>query len=194
MALAQIINEEAQKLVVRCSDDVIPTFILAFSNLGTIDEYLGSALNRVSIGLPEPQANEAKIRYIVSDILKLANNGARDAKFDFVDAYMIWLVIVMDQSLIQYLKTDFIKIPPGYPQKIGSEILGPNKIEYPAFSGVIGGYLQLIPLPNKGQINPRPEIRELLYDHFKQSDIIVLNLENVYNELLRFTSEKILSF
>ena len=189
MSLDQIIQEEAQKLDTILSDDAIPMFHYAFSKLGTIDEYLASALQRVSRNLSAEKANEARVRYLVHDILDLAHNGARDGGFitqdrkPFVDAYLIWLVISQDYSLKEYLRNDLIQIPGASPHKFGPEILG-NKIEYPAYSGLIIGYVSLAPFDQREQLG------NSLNEYFRNSPIEVLNLNNVYNELIRLSQGK----
>ena len=120
------------------------------------------------------------INYLIEENLTLANNGARDGNFDFIDAYLIWFVIVNNYFLKEYLRTYIINLPPGIIQKTGINKIGPNKTEYPAFNGVIYGYIQLVPFEQK------KNIKNYLYNHFRNSNI--QNLNNVYNELIRLTN------
>lgn len=178
MAFTDFINSMARHMNITLTDDVVPMVEYVFSNTGTISPVLADVLNKKARGLTGEKANEARLKYIINDILERANYAARDGKFNFVDAYCIWLVIVNDDDYQQYLRHDVIELPSASVYRIE----GINKIQYPAYSGIIYGYLKLV------EPESRDTVEGYLNNHFNNSPIQVLNLTNVYNELIRITS------
>lgn len=177
--IEDIVRKEASTMEFPLADDVIPVFIYAFSKLGTPDEYLQVALEKVSRGLHGSAKNEAKNRYVIKDILQLSMNAARDSKFNFVDGYIILLVIVF--NFAGFLRHDLLgPIRPLPPYPVSPDEKRSDQIEYPAYRAIIEGYANLVESSKR-----RNEIQNYLFNHFKNSNIKILNMANVYNEILR---------
>ena len=77
------------------SPDVLEVFHILFSSLGQPDEYL--------VPLLANKTQDQQIKYIVIDILKLAENGRRDSHYREVDGYWIWFVAYYDSPEVNML-------------------------------------------------------------------------------------------
>ena len=69
--------------------------------------------------------------------------------------------------------------------KVKSKYINPDKIQYHAYRGLIHGYLHKWQAEDEEDYNNK---ERYLYNHFNNSNIKVLNLANVYNELVRISS------
>ena len=204
MSLDQIVREEAQKLEIVLMDDAIPMFHYAFSKTGTIDMHLLVALQRESEGLSPEKANEARVRFIVNDVLYSSRNLAVDSKFReiiwgpndkviedkaFVDAYIILLVIAGDASYEDYLRHDFLPFKVlREPHHIPEDQLRPDQIQYPGYTGVIYSYAWSV-FPGQKNRDNRSDLIQKVYRLFENSPLRVLNMENTYLQLLSFTNQ-----
>ena len=190
MSLPDLIHKVASQNKITITDDVIPMMIYMFSQIREPTRSLADKLNNY-------KTNEEKVKYLLEDIIKRAwEISTIDAGFSFIDAYSVWYVVKEDPELSQMLRTDYIPLPPG---RIIVDMLSsdPDKIEYPAYSGLLHGYANRI-LPNSDLLST-PGWGKILTDyvklllflqsHLMKSDIVDLNLNNVYNELVRVTNQ-----
>ena len=169
---------------IEMAEDVIPMMSYMFSEIREPVGYTAEALAKYN-------TNEEKIADLVEDIIERAYYGSVDAKFDFIDAYSVWHVVKEDIELSEMLRTDYIDIPPGIIAKRAED--HPEKVEYPAYGGLLKGYVnQVMPKPSsvtKEEWRRRQiwaeELYTFLHNHFMESDIVHLNLNNVYDEIIR---------
>ncbi len=187
MLLRNRVEQCSKNKGVTLTEDAYEMFDYAFSKLGTPDENLSVALQRVSNGLNPEEANIARVSYIIDDIIQMANHAALDAKFDFVDGYLIWLVIINDGSYSSFLRSDYLLLP-STSHVYRTDKIRSDQIEYPAYSGMINGYSQLAPIMKEPGKMSRNQVKRFLYKHFQESNITHLNLHNVYSELVRLSS------
>lgn len=166
--------------------DVIPVFNLLFSRVNSRPhDYLQELFDKKFNTLNPEDANKAKLNYLINDILELAMHGARDGGYDIIDGYMIWFVVMHDQLFNSYLYTHFIKLKPHTPYFIKKGI---NKIQMPALDGLVEGLVKSC--RNSAKTNSKN--RQIIYDNFNKSDVKVLDLMYVYNELINLSDEYIL--
>ncbi len=172
---------EKLKDIKKIHTDVIPVFNLLFSRVGTPNQYLQKKFS----GLSLKDTNEAMLQYLINDILTLAMHGARDGGYDIIDGYMIWFVVMYNSLYNSYLYTSFIKLKPFEPHFIK---MGINKIQMPAFSGLIESFLRIC----KASSQTHKKNRHIIYDYFNNRDVEVLDLMYVYNELINLSEEYII--
>lgn len=144
----------------------------------------------------EYEPDDEEIQGLIDTIIQRATKLVSDADLFFVDAYIVWYVVKTDPELSRRLKTDYIDIPPGRIERLAAHV---QKVEYPAYSGLLNGYSnQILPSDprtvtekewNEKQAYAR-ELFEFLHNHFMQSDIVHLNLNNVYDGIIRLAREQ----
>ena len=191
MSFSNLINQAAQKFDIVMADDVIPMMIYMFSQIKEPPRELVIAKT-----FQKFKTNEEKVKYLVEDIIERAGFGSNDAGFSFIDAYSVWSAVMIDDELSQILRTDYIPFPPRFVSKLVKS--HPEKVEYPAYAGLLRGYADRF-LTESKTISEQEKVEKRLYAsylyeflhvHFMKSDIVHLNLNNVYNELVRVTNRQ----
>lgn len=148
------------------------------------EEFLQSFLDRASKGLKGETAKEAQVIAILDDILKLSENFIRDGQYNTIDESVIWLVVFADASLPEYLLDPEMgreSLPTIY--KVSEETIGNEKIQHPAFAGLINEYIKAI-YEEKYNSERKRAVRKIIYKHFKDHpEITLLDTENTAREI-----------